>query len=410
MHGRTSRLLLVSSLLAFFFVSGLIAADQSKPYNQVLAQTYNPPNLRNPRVYPIIPVINSNFSFTIDAIADYGDYIVNVTVEIQWDSWYSENISMGWLQSDTWFANILTPSSPRDIQVRFFAYADKGGYNTTNYYDVSIIDGSDPVVTDIEITPGLPYSYDIVTVGCRAWDNDGDVFVDLYYKTEYDNDWTQVIMYNEYGDHYTGQIPGQPSSTYVEYYIVVTDFSGIGVTSPTYSYVVSDPVDNQVYDMGPPPIVFVVIGVAFVVIIGVCLFAMVFRRKPKPPVAPYGHVPRPPSPPPIGYPQGTSSQYGGYHYVAGQQPYAPEKGILDPTWRPPAANAPPPEAPEKGILDSSWSSETPVPQDTPMATSAEASQSQPENQSPSARRFCEACGAELPPGKNTCPVCGFVHS
>ena len=109
------------------------------------------------------------------------------------------------------------------------------GYSLYPFQESDYVYGaSAPRVFNIERTPTVPTSTDIVTVNADITDNDGNIVsAALYYGTGISGSFTSVPMTIASGETYEAEIPAQSDGTLVRWYIVAEDDSALVTSNPS---------------------------------------------------------------------------------------------------------------------------------------------------------------------------------
>jgi hypothetical protein len=96
------------------------------------------------------------------------------------------------------------------------------------------MDGSPPVIYDLEISPVPPQPDTDIVITFKAGDYTGVKNVTVYYLLNGAGNWTiaQIAM----NGVFIATIPGQPDGTAVTFYVEAYDFNGIGGTTINYTY------------------------------------------------------------------------------------------------------------------------------------------------------------------------------
>ncbi|MFX0079562.1 MAG: hypothetical protein ACFE8O_10030, partial [Candidatus Hermodarchaeota archaeon] len=116
--------------------------------------------------------------------------------------------------------------------------------NTGSYYGYTVVDNTDPVISDVGHTPVVVTQFDAAIVGCNVSDpGSGVSSVQLHYRVD-GGSWNLVAMSFTSGDHYEGTIPVQALDAFVEYYIDATDNAANNAVENNggsfYTYTVGD--------------------------------------------------------------------------------------------------------------------------------------------------------------------------
>jgi len=228
-------------------------------YGYTVDDTVNPlisNHNRNPITveYTVSPVVSFD-------VIDAGSDVDTVTLYYRVNGGGWNPVSMSPATGNSYEGSIPVQSWDDDVEYYVVAFDNAGNSATEDNggsnYSYTVVDNTDPDISNVGHTPGVVTSSDPVTVGCDVIDDGSGVStVTLWYQFD-SGGWSSMAMGHTSGNHYEATIGAMPYDTFTEYYIVATDSAGNSATDDAsggyYYYTVTETTPPNISNISHSP-------------------------------------------------------------------------------------------------------------------------------------------------------------
>ncbi|MFW9830378.1 MAG: DUF6209 family protein, partial [Candidatus Thorarchaeota archaeon] len=204
--------------------------------------------------YDTAPLVDCN-------VTDIGSGVGSVVLYYRVDGGSWIQVAMSFTDVNHYEGTIPIQVWSSVVQYYVNATDDAGNWNVDDdfgsYYYYTVVDITNPVISNLELTPLVITQFDAPIVGCDVIDPGSEVSsVQLCYRVD-GGSWNLVVMSFMSDNHYEATIPAQPLFAFVEYYVNATDnAANIAVEDnggSYYTYTVGDPNPPVIVDVQHVP-------------------------------------------------------------------------------------------------------------------------------------------------------------
>ncbi|MFW9830377.1 MAG: hypothetical protein ACFFD8_01175 [Candidatus Thorarchaeota archaeon] len=194
---------------------------------------------------------------------DVGSEIASVTLYYRVNDGGWNTISMLFI-TDSRYEGSIPTQSWNDFIEYYIVGIDNAGNSVTEdnsgaYYSYTVVDNTDPIISNVGHMPLIVTSSDIVTVGCDVSDVGSDVStVTLWYRLNFGG-WSSTTMNpTGMGDRFEANIGAMTYATFTEYYVVATDAATNSATEDNggsyYNFTVTETTPPDITSISHSPI------------------------------------------------------------------------------------------------------------------------------------------------------------